>query len=184
MEIKFSQELCTVIDYSRDEAMRTGSYGIGTEHLLLGILRHGDNDACRALSGMGIDMDSLKEELDRLVFHENPVPFCDRGAIAPTKAAKGALSLAGFEALRFNRHSVRASHLLLAICRNPESSASSVLYARGIDYDSLAGYMGGKGMLTEPKGMVMPTAECIMGALGEQLTQLFTASRNMSNQLS
>lgn len=184
MEIKFSEELCTVIDYSRDEAMRTGSYGMGVEHLMLGILRHKNNDACRALSGIGVDTDMLKESLDRLVFHENPVPYCDKGAVVPTKTAKGTLNLAGLEALRCNIHSVRASHLMLAICRNPQSAVSSLLYSQGADYDTIAGFMHEHGMLGERKAMKMPAAESMMGALGEQLTQLFSASRNMSNQLS
>ena len=46
MEIKISDELNDIIRYARDEAMRTGSYGIGPDHLFLGILRHGENAAC------------------------------------------------------------------------------------------------------------------------------------------
>lgn len=184
MEIKFSQELCTVIDYSRDEAMRTGSYGMGIEHLMLGILRQRDNDACRALSGIGIDPDALKDSIDKLVFHDNPVPYCDRQAVVPTKAAKAALSLAGFEALRFNIHSVRAVHLMLAICRNPLNAISGMLYSQGADYDTIMDFMHRHGMLEEAKGMVTPAPESMLGALGEQLTRLYSASRDMSNSLS
>ena len=51
MEIKVSDELNGIINYSRDEAMRTGSYGIGPDHLFLGIIRHEDNNAFRAMGG-------------------------------------------------------------------------------------------------------------------------------------
>ena len=51
MEIKISDELNTIIGYAREEALRTGSYGIGPDHLFLGIIRHADNDACRTLTG-------------------------------------------------------------------------------------------------------------------------------------
>ena len=49
MEIKVSEELNFIIRYAGDEAMRTGYYAIGHDHLFLGIIRHGDNDACRVL---------------------------------------------------------------------------------------------------------------------------------------
>ena len=45
MEMKISDELNLIVRYAREEAMRTGSYGIGTDHLVLGILRHADNNA-------------------------------------------------------------------------------------------------------------------------------------------
>lgn len=63
MEIKISDELNTIIGYAREEALRTGSYGIGPDHLFLGIIRHADNDACRTLTGLGADTDSMKSSL-------------------------------------------------------------------------------------------------------------------------
>jgi len=52
MEIRISDELNDIIRYARDEAMRTGSYGIGPDHLFLGVLRHGDNAAFRTVTGL------------------------------------------------------------------------------------------------------------------------------------
>ena len=49
MEIRISDELNDIIRYAKDEAMRTGSYGIGPDHLFLGVLRHGDNAAFRTV---------------------------------------------------------------------------------------------------------------------------------------
>ena len=60
MEMKISDELNLIVRYAREEAMRTGSYGIGTDHLVLGILRHADNNACRALRGLGADPEHVK----------------------------------------------------------------------------------------------------------------------------
>ena len=60
MEIKISDELNDIIRYARDEAMRTGSYGIGPDHLFLGILRHGENAACKVIVGLGVDTDGFK----------------------------------------------------------------------------------------------------------------------------
>ena len=52
MEIKISDELNSIIRYAREEAMRTGSYGIGPDHLFLGMMRQADNDACKVLSAL------------------------------------------------------------------------------------------------------------------------------------
>ena len=58
MEIRISEELNSIINYAREEAMRTGSYGIGPDHLFLGIIRHGDPPACPPLRGLGAARDS------------------------------------------------------------------------------------------------------------------------------
>ena len=55
MEIKVSEELNGIIKYAVEEAMRTGSYGIGPDHLFLGIIRHEESAPSRALQGLGID---------------------------------------------------------------------------------------------------------------------------------
>ena len=60
MEIKISDELNAIINFSREEAMRTGSYGISPDHLFLGILRHGNNVASGILQSLGTDMAEFK----------------------------------------------------------------------------------------------------------------------------
>ena len=51
MKMRIAEELNDIVKYAREEAMRTGSYGIGVDHLMLGLLRHAENNACRALAG-------------------------------------------------------------------------------------------------------------------------------------
>ena len=72
MEMKISDELNLIVRYAREEAMRTGSYGIGTDHLVLGILRHADNNACRALRGLGADPEEMKQFIDVHIFISMP----------------------------------------------------------------------------------------------------------------
>ena len=62
MEIKISDQLNGIIKYAREEAMRTGSYGIGPDHLFLGLIRHEDNTAFRALRDLGLDPEELKQD--------------------------------------------------------------------------------------------------------------------------
>ena len=64
MNLQLSNELNEIISYSREEAMRMGSYTIGTDHLILGILRHQDNSAFEALINFGIDYKSLKTKIE------------------------------------------------------------------------------------------------------------------------
>ena len=61
MEISISDELNSIINFSREEAMRTGSYGIAPDHLFLGILRHRENTAVDALRGAMIDIEEMKQ---------------------------------------------------------------------------------------------------------------------------
>ena len=63
MEISISDELNSIINFSREEAMRTGSYGIAPDHLFLGILRHRENTAVDVLRGNGIDIEEMKKEV-------------------------------------------------------------------------------------------------------------------------
>ena len=55
MQLQVSEELNLVIKYAREEAMRTGSYGIGPDHLFLGIIRHEENLAFKALQNLGVE---------------------------------------------------------------------------------------------------------------------------------
>ena len=54
MQIQISDQLNGIIQYAREEAMRTGSYGIGPDHLFLGMMRQADNEACKVLVGLGV----------------------------------------------------------------------------------------------------------------------------------
>ena len=73
MEIRISEELNSIISLSRDEAMRTGSYGIAPDHLMLGIIRHGENSAMDILRGLGTDVSEMKQFIDSKIF-TRPAP--------------------------------------------------------------------------------------------------------------
>ena len=77
MEISISDELNSIINYSREEAMRTGSYGIAPDHLFLGIIRHAENTASDALRGLGCDLTEMKQFIDSRVFTNEHIPYSD-----------------------------------------------------------------------------------------------------------
>ncbi|MCR5351143.1 MAG: Clp protease N-terminal domain-containing protein, partial [Bacteroidales bacterium] len=107
--------MLTILGYARDEAMRTGSYGIGADHIVLGLLRHRDNNACRALAACGIEAQALKEAVDAKVFADRAVPWEERARVRPTRAAAALLGIAAYEMLKYGPPEILSSHLLLAL---------------------------------------------------------------------
>ena len=77
MEISISDELNSIINFSREEAMRTGSYGIGPDHFFLGIIRHRENTAVDALRGVVIDLEEMKQFIDSRIFTNAYGPLAD-----------------------------------------------------------------------------------------------------------
>lgn len=147
MELKISEELNGIIAYAREEAMRTGSYGIGPDHLLLGIIRHGDNNAAVALKGVDVDMQQLKSFIDSRIFTNEHIPYSELENITFSRAAQNVLSLTVLEAGRLRSPEAGAIHLLLALCRTSGSYGQSFLRSVGVDYARIVAWMGENGFL-------------------------------------
>lgn len=147
MEIRISDELNDIIRYARDEAMRTGSYGIGPDHLFLGVLRHGDNAAFRTVTGLGIDADNFKRFIDSHIFTNEPIPYAESDKISFTRYAQNVLSITVMEASKQGVTEANSLHLLLALCRTTENYGQAYLRQHGVDYGRLLSYMRDEGML-------------------------------------
>ena len=153
MEIRISDELNDIIRYARDEAMRTGSYGIGPDHLFLGLLRHGDNTAFKAIVGLGIDTDNFKRFIDSHIFTTEPIPYSESDKISFTRYAQNVLSITVLEASKQGVDEADSLHLLLALCRTTENYGQAYLRQHGVDYGRLLSYMRDEGMLNKNTGM-------------------------------
>ena len=173
MEIKFSTDLQTILRYARDEAMRTGSYGVGADHVVLGLLRHRDNDACRILSACGVDLDAFKQAIDAQVLGERSVPWADQAQIRPTRGAAALVGGAAYEALKQGGREIFPAHLLLALVRHEKSTAADLLRERDFDYNRLIALMREKNYIYPHEEIVPPRVEDLLGPLGEQLTRLY-----------
>lgn len=147
MEIRISDELNDIIRYARDEAMRTGSYGIGPDHLFLGVLRHGDNAAFRTVTGLGIDADNFKRFIDSHIFTNEPIPYAESDKISFTRYAQNVLSITVLEASKQGVTEANSLHLLLALCRTTENYGQAYLRQHGVDYGRLLSYMRDEGVL-------------------------------------
>ena len=148
MEIRISDELNAIINFSRDEAMRTGSYSIAPDHIFLGIIRHRSNTAADVLTAFGINLDEMKGFIDKRIFTNEHIPFSDAENVSFSRGAHNVLSLTVLEATRCKSAEASSQHLLLALCRNSGSGYGQTwLTDNGIGYNGIFSYMEKAGML-------------------------------------
>ena len=147
MEISISDELNSIINYSREEAMRTGSYGIAPDHLFLGILRHRENSATDALIGVGADVEELKQFIDSRIFTNEHIPYSDIDKVSFSRGTQNVLSFTILEATKLHSRQASSQHLLLALMRANGSYGCSYLNDMGIDYGMVFRYMDRNSML-------------------------------------
>ena len=154
MQLQVSEDLNLVIKYAREEAMRTGSYGIGPDHLFLGIIRQEENAAFRALQSLGVEPADLKTFIDQRIVTGETLPYEQLDHIAFSRQSQNVLSITVMEASRLKSPLAQPQHLLLALCRTTESYGQVYLRSHGIDYGRLLAYMEDEGLLrpkVEPK---------------------------------
>ena len=147
MEIGISDELNSIINFSREEAMRTGCYGIAPDHLFLGILRHKENAGCDALMGCGVDVNEMKQFIDSRIFTNEHIPYSDIDSVTFSRGAQNVLSFTILEATKVRSASASSQHLLLALCREGSSYGSSYLHDLGIGYGVIYKYLDKNDML-------------------------------------
>ncbi len=133
MDFSFSDVFFKVLEFSRDEAVRTGWRNVCPDHIMLGILRHSDNDACRSLEALGIDLALFKEQIDEAVFANESVPWEERENVLPGESAQSMLQHAAIEAARCKANEISPLHFLLACCRISGSYSHDWLADNGID---------------------------------------------------
>lgn len=151
MEISISDELNSIINYSRDEAMRTGSYGIAPDHLFLGIIRHAENTAADALRGLACDLQEMKQFIDNHIFTNEHIPYSDIDKITFSRGTQNVLSFTILEATRIKSKEASSQHLLLALCKAGGSYGSTYLKDTGIEYANVFRYLDRNEMLDRGK---------------------------------
>jgi len=147
MNVKISEELNNIIAYAREEAVRTGNYGISPDHLFLGIIRHKENNACKTLLGLGVDIERLKLFIDDRIFTKEEIPFSEIDHITFSRSTQNVLSLTIMEATRTKSKEALSQHLLLSLCRTTGSYGQAYLRNCGIDYGKVLSYMDKNGLL-------------------------------------
>jgi len=132
MNNMFTDRVKKVLQYAREESLRLGHDYIGTEHLLLGLVKEGQGVAVAVLANLGIQLDTLKRSIEDAVqtisssMVLSDVPF--------TPMAKQVLEIAAQEAREMNNNYIGTEHLLLALTKNKNGIAAQILSVYGTDY--------------------------------------------------
>ncbi len=136
MDDNFSPRVKDVITYSKEEALRLGHDFIGTEHLMLGILRDGNGKAINILNNLSVDLDHLRKKVEILSPANPSVEISnDKKNLHLTRQAERALKTTFLEAKVFQSSSISTAHLLLCILRNENDPTTKLLNKMKIDYD-------------------------------------------------
>lgn len=136
MNDNFSQKVKDVIAYSKEEALRLGHNQIGTEHLLLGILREGDSKAVAILENLNSDLKEIRDKIETLAPPHESFPSKKQN-LQLTRQAERALKTTFLEAKLFKNTTVNTVHLLLCILRNENDPITKLLKKMNIDYTSV-----------------------------------------------
>lgn len=135
MEGNFSNRVQDVIRLSREEALRLGHDYIGTEHLLLGIIREGEGIAVKILRNLGVDLFKLKKSIEDTVRSSSGTLTI--GNIPLTKQAEKVLKITYLEAKLYKSDVIGTEHLLLSLLRDEDNIAAQILSQFSVSYDGV-----------------------------------------------
>ena len=131
---KFTERARKVLTLAQEEAQRFNHNYIGTEHLLLGLVREGDGVAARVLSNMGVQLPKVRSAVEFIIGRGDTMVM---GEIGLTPRAKKVIELAVDEARRLNHHYIGTEHLLLGLVREGEGIAAGVLESLGVNLEKV-----------------------------------------------
>ncbi|MBK6506143.1 MAG: ATP-dependent Clp protease ATP-binding subunit [Ignavibacteria bacterium] len=135
MDSNFSNRAQDVIRLSREEAIRLGHDYIGTEHLLLGIIREGEGIAIKIFKNLGVDSSKIKKTIEDTVRQAGGTLTV--GNIPLTKQAEKVLKITYLEAKLFKSDVIGTEHLLLSILREDDNLAAQILHQLNVNYESV-----------------------------------------------
>ena len=131
---KFSERARRVLSLAQEEAQRFNHNYIGTEHILLGLVRETEGVAARVLSGLGVDLSKVRSAVEFIIGRgEKPT----QGEIGLTPRAKKVVELAVDEARRMNHTYIGTEHLLIGLLREGEGVAAGVLESLGVTLEKV-----------------------------------------------
>ncbi|KAB1159891.1 ATP-dependent Clp protease ATP-binding subunit [Tenacibaculum aiptasiae] len=135
MDDNFSPQVRDVITFSKEEALRLGHDFIGTEHLLLGLIRKGDGKAIEILTTFDVDLDLVRNKLEKLNPTTPYVANVEKKSLHLTRQAEKAIKTTFLEAKLYQSNSINTAHLLLCILRNENDPTTKLLQKYDVDYE-------------------------------------------------
>jgi len=129
---KFTERARRVLTLAQEEAQRFNHNYIGTEHLLLGLVREGDGVAAKVLANLGVELNKVRSAVEFIIGRGDRAVI---GEIGLTPRAKKVIELAVDEARRLNHHYIGTEHMLLGLVREGEGIAAGVLESLGVNLE-------------------------------------------------
>ncbi len=168
---RFTERARKVILLGQEEAARMGSSHVGTEHVLLGLVREQEGVAAQVLERMGVSLNKLRAEIENHI-----VPRQETGGSEPklTPRAKRVLELAADEARRLKHNYIGTEHLLLALVREKDGIAAKLLRKFGLNLEKVREqvieYLGPE--VSKPAAKGAKSATPALDAFGRDITQM------------
>src|SRR5712691_6402726 len=131
---KFTERARKVLQLAQEEAQRFNHNYIGTEHLLLGLVREGEGVAAKVLGNLGVELNKVRSAVEFIIGRGDRTVAGDIGL---TPRAKKVIELSVDEARRLNHHYIGTEHLLLGLVREGEGIAAGVLESLGVNLDKV-----------------------------------------------
>src|SRR5881394_3838212 len=131
---KFTERARKVLQLAQEEAQRFNHNYIGTEHLLLGLVREGEGVAGKVLTSLDVDLEKVRKAVEDIIGRGDRAVL---GEIGLTPRAKKVIELAVDEARRLNHHYIGTEHLLLGLVREGEGIAAGVLESLGVNLEKV-----------------------------------------------
>ncbi|MDD4558481.1 MAG: Clp protease N-terminal domain-containing protein, partial [bacterium] len=165
---RYSDRSRKSLEQAREEARRLKNNYLGTEHMLLGIVRDPDNLATKALVSMGVDVEHLRKEIETVV--SGSVRSIAQGGLTPD--AKHALDMALDESRRMGHGYIGPEHLLLGLLREKQSTAAKLLAQQGVDLKKTRQHLAKLMAPAETAQKQRQTATPALDTYGRDLTML------------
>ncbi|MDR0573699.1 MAG: ATP-dependent Clp protease ATP-binding subunit [Tannerella sp.] len=150
MKNNYTKRLVDVIEYSREEASRLQNSYIGTEHLMLGIIREGEGMACRILRAMDVDMSELKRIIENEVRNvTDTTANTSLNDIVISKTAEHILRLSMLESRQLRNIQTGTEHLLLSLLKEKFNVVMEFLESKGVSYQVVYDWITEDGLTDE-----------------------------------
>src|SRR3954454_2041891 len=174
---KFTERAKKVLVLAQEEAQRFNHNYIGTEHLLLGLVREGEGIAAKVLSNLGVELNKVRSAVEFIIGRGDRMVI---GDISLTPRAKKVIELSVEEARRLNHNHIGTEHLLLGLVREGEGIAAGVLESLGVSLEKVRTQVvqvlnsSGQNYTQKQQG---PSKTPYIDALGTDLTALAASGK-------
>jgi len=171
---KFTERARRLLSLAQEEAQRFNSSYIGTEHLLLGLVREEDGLGARVLESLGIELNTVRAAVESIIGRRDRPPI---GAVGLTPRAKRVIELAVEEARRMKHTHVGTEHLLIGLMRENEGIAAGLLESMGVNLERVRAESARILRQSGQQGSGLAGERVTVAPLGHPLTELAASAR-------